>query len=215
LTYTIRPLTREDLDQINGIDREAFPNQWPPANYYRELQNKMAHYIVATDDSRKMDPPPEKPHPNLLFRLLPWLKRPDAQPLQPLTPLTPLPQYIAGFSGIWMMVDEAHITNIAVRKSYQGKGVGSWLLIATFDLAKKYNASFITLEVRKSNLVAQNLYSQYGFTETGLRRGYYLDNREDAIIMSTENLSSPALQAKLQERRESLAQKLAQSVKAE
>jgi ribosomal-protein-alanine N-acetyltransferase len=49
LTYTIRPLVKEDLDQVNTIDREAFPTQWPPPNYRQELQNKIAHYLVAID----------------------------------------------------------------------------------------------------------------------------------------------------------------------
>jgi [ribosomal protein S18]-alanine N-acetyltransferase len=207
LTYTIRPLAKEDLAQINAIDREAFPTQWPPANYRQELQNRLAHYIIVSDDSRTVDPPPLKPPGGLLrlvSRLIPGLKRaesPRAQPPQP---------YIAGFSGIWMMVDEAHITNIAVLKEYQGQGIGGLLLIATIDLAREFNASFLTLEVRASNLVAQKLYSRYGFNQTGLRRGYYLDNREDAIIMSTENIASPSFQTKLQQLRESLSRKLSQ-----
>jgi ribosomal-protein-alanine N-acetyltransferase len=207
LTYSIRSLAKEDLAQVNAIDREAFPNQWPPANYRQELQNRLAHYIIASDDSRTVDSPPEKP-PNRLLRLasrlIPWLKRTDTTQAQPPQP------YIAGFSGIWMMVDEAHITNIAVRQPYQGRGIGGLLLIATIDLARELKASFLTLEVRASNLVAQNLYSRYGFNKTGLRRGYYLDNREDAIIMSTKSIASPAFQAQLQQLRESLSRKLSQ-----
>ncbi len=207
MTYSIRSLAKEDLAQVNAIDREAFPNQWPPANYRQELQNRLAHYIIASDDSRTVDSPPEKP-PNRLLRLasrlIPWLKRTDTTQAQPPQP------YIAGFSGIWMMVDEAHITNIAVRQPYQGRGIGGLLLIATIDLARELKASFLTLEVRASNLVAQNLYSRYGFNKTGLRRGYYLDNREDAIIMSTKSIASPAFQAQLQQLRESLSRKLSQ-----
>ena len=66
----------------------------------------------------------------------------------------------------------------------------------------------ITLEVRVSNVVAQNLYRKYGFAQVGIRRGYYLDNREDAIIMSTESINSEAFLAQLQQLRESLTQKL-------
>ncbi len=204
LTYLIRPLTREDLAQINEIDREAFPTQWPPANYRQELQNKLAHYIVAVDSSRSAPVPPDKPRPawlRLLSRLIPRLK-----PVKP-APAPPPPAYIAGFSGIWMMADEAHITNLAVRREYQGKGVGGLLLIATIDLARELKASFLTLEVRASNLVAQKLYRRYGFTQTGQRRGYYLDNREDAVIMSTESIASPAFQGQVRQLRESLALK--------
>jgi ribosomal-protein-alanine N-acetyltransferase len=204
LPYLIRPMAREDLTQVNAIDREAFPTQWPPANYRQELQNRLAHYIVASDDSKTVDPPPPKPSgglSGLVHRLMPWLKQPDP-------PQAPAQSYLAGFSGIWMMADEAHITNIAVRREHQGKGLGGLLLIATIDLARELKASFLTLEVRASNLVAQNLYTRYGFSQTGLRRGYYLDNHEDAIIMSTERIASPAFQARLQQLRDSLSGKL-------
>ncbi|OGO17226.1 MAG: ribosomal-protein-alanine N-acetyltransferase, partial [Chloroflexi bacterium RBG_16_50_11] len=182
MTYTIRPMTREDLGQVNKIDIEAFPAQWPPANYRQELQNKLAHYIIAVDDSKTVEAPPVKPRhglAGLVSRLVPWAKRsgngraPKSQSL------------IVGFSGIWIMVDEAHITNIAVRRQYQGKGIGELLLIATIDLARELKASVMTLEVRQSNTIAQNLYGKYGFKQVGVRRAYYLDNREDAIIMST------------------------------
>jgi ribosomal-protein-alanine N-acetyltransferase len=207
LTYSIRPLAMEDLAQVNAIDREAFPTQWPPPNYRQELQNRLARYIVASDDSRAVDPPPEKLPNGLLglaYRLIPWLKRTDTTKAQPPR------SYIAGFSGIWMMVDEAHVTNIAVRREYQGKGIGGLLLIATIDLARELKASLLTLEVRASNIVAQKLYSRYGFKQTGLRRGYYLDNREDAIIMSTDGIASPAFQAQLRQLRDSLSEKLYQ-----
>jgi len=199
---------KDDLDQINEIDREAFPSQWPPANYRQELQNKLAHYIVACDGTRAVDAPIAKPHKNILdlvSRIMPWVKRPPPQN-------EPLPwvklQYIVGFSGTWIMVDEAHLTNIAVRQQYQGMGLGELLLIATIDLSRELKASFLTLEVRASNLVAQNLYSKYGFIKTGVRRSYYLDNREDAIIMSTESIKSESFQLRLQQLREALTKKL-------
>ena len=203
MTYTIRPLVKEDLAQVNAIDREAFPTQWPPPNYRQELQNRIAHYLTACDDTRTFDPPNEKPSHvvlRLLRSLTPWAKKPGA-------PAPPRP-YIAGFSGIWMMADEAHITNIAVRREYQGKGIGGLLLIATMDMACELKASFLTLEVRASNVNAQKLYTRYGFVQTGLRRAYYLDNREDAVIMSTESTSSPVLREKLETLRESLVKKL-------
>lgn len=199
---------KDDLDQINEIDREAFPSQWPPANYRQELQNKLAHYIVACDGTRAVDAPIAKPHKNILdlvSRIMPWVKRPPPRD-------EPLPwvklQYIVGFSGTWIMVDEAHLTNIAVRQQYQGMGLGELLLIATIDLSRELKASFLTLEVRASNLVAQNLYSKYGFIKTGVRRSYYLDNREDAIIMSTESIKSESFQLRLQQLREALTKKL-------
>lgn len=107
-----------------------------------------------------------------------------------------------------MMVDEAHITNLAVRTEYRGKGIGELLLLATIDLANELKARFMTLEVRVSNLVAQSLYSKYGFVQMGVRRGYYLDNHEDAAIMSTDMLTSPSFQEHIRELRETLRKKL-------
>ena len=209
MTYSIRPMDKEYFAQVNEIDREAFPTQWPPANYRHELQNKLAHYIVAYDDTRTLDAPEEKPQQNifsLVSRMMPWARRRPKDP-----PLSGVKlKYIVGFSGIWMMVDEAHITNIAVRQQYQGKGLGELLLIATIDMARELKASMMTLEVRASNLAAQNLYSKYGFMQMGIRHGYYLDNREDAIVMSTENINSEAFQSHLGQLREALAKKLNQ-----
>lgn len=208
MTYSIRRMVKEDLEQVTKIDREAFPSQWPPANYKQELQNKTAHYIVLCDDTKTIDLPAETPQKEsgILSRLMPWRRR---EPPVRIAPEPVTRQYIVGFSGIWMMADEAHLTNIAVRRQYQGKGLGELLVIATFDLAAELKASFMTLEVRASNLVAQNLYHKYGFVQMGTRRGYYLDNREDAVIMSTDSISSESFQSQIRELREALKKKLA------
>jgi ribosomal-protein-alanine N-acetyltransferase len=208
LTYSVRLMVKEDLEQVNAIDREAFPTQWPPANYRHELQNKIAHYIVMCDDTKTYDSPSDKPNKRK-FDFISWLMPWTRQRRRPNVSTPPPPQpYICGFSGIWMMADEAHITNIAVRQAYQGKGLGELLMIATVDLASELKASFITLEVRASNLVAQRLYTKYGFTQMGIRRGYYLDNKEDAIIMSTESISGVAFKERVRELREALKKKL-------
>jgi ribosomal-protein-alanine N-acetyltransferase len=83
------------------------------------------------------------------------------------------------------MVDEAHIVAIAVRESYRGQGLGELLLSRAMDLAMENQQDVVTLEVRRSNLVAQALYEKYRFLKVGVRRRYYSDNHEDAIIMST------------------------------
>ena len=209
MTYSIRRMVKEDIDQVNEIDHEAFPSQWPPANYRQELENKTAHYLVLCDDTKTVDVParaPLKKKFSIVTLLMPWAKRklPENTPLPPVTR-----QYIVGFSGIWMIADEAHLTNIAVRRQYQGKGLGELLVLATIDFAAELKASFMTLEVRASNLAAQNLYHKYGFTQMGIRHGYYLDNREDAVIMSTDSISAGSFQTRILELRESLKKKLA------
>jgi ribosomal-protein-alanine N-acetyltransferase len=208
LAYIIRQMEKGDLVQVTEIDREAFPTQWPPANYRQEMKNQLAHYIVVIDDTRTITETGTKQPKrgfSLTSWLAPWLKsgysRNEAPPSH-------TQQYIIGFSGIWMMTDEAHITNIAVSEAYRRRGIGELLLIATIDLARELKASTMTLEVRVSNTVAQNLYTKYGFKQMGARKGYYLDNREDAIIMSTENINSDSFRAHIQQLRESLARKL-------
>jgi ribosomal-protein-alanine N-acetyltransferase len=207
LKYSLRRMVKEDLDQVTEIDREAFPSQWPPPNYRRELENKTAHYVVLCDDTRKVNVPaePAKKKFNIFTLFLSWVKgQPTRKTFLPPTTY----QYIVGFSGIWMIADEAHLTNIAVRSQYQGKGLGELLVLATIDLAIELKASFMTLEVRASNLVAQSLYHKYGFEQMGIRHGYYLDNREDAVIMSTDSINSESFKVKIQKLREALKKKL-------
>jgi ribosomal-protein-alanine N-acetyltransferase len=202
-------MDKDDLVAVNEIDREAFPTQWPPPNYRHELQNRIAHYIVVQDNSHPEKPPEKeikRPGGIGSWLRLPWFKRPSATENP-----SPGRYYIIGFSGIWLLTDEAHITNIAVRGSYRGRGLGELLLIATTDLAASLGASVLTLEVRVSNSVAQNLYLKHGFVKTGLRKGYYLDNREDAVIMTTEKITSESYRRQLESLRSALAARLVKS----
>lgn len=206
MTYLVRPMEKGDLTQVNEIDREAFPNQWPPPNYRQELQNRLAHYLVAIDDTRTMNgrQTPKK-QSKLAAWLTPWLKNARSREE---TSAQRTRQYISGFSGMWLMVDEAHITNIAVAQEYRRKGIGELLLIATIDLARELKAVTMTLEVRASNTIAQRLYGKYGFINMGVRHGYYLDNKEDAIIMTTEDINSPNFQGHIEKLREALGTRL-------
>lgn len=90
---------------------------------------------------------------------------------------------IVGYVGIWFVVDEGHITNVAVHSDYRGKKIGDKLVKEMIELCKENNIVAMTLEVRASNIVAQNLYRKYGFKMGGIRKEYYSDNKEDAIIM--------------------------------
>ena len=90
---------------------------------------------------------------------------------------------IVGYGGIWLIIDEGHITNIAVKSNYRGLGVGNALVEGLIFLCTKLDINGMTLEVRVSNTVAKNLYKKYGFVESGIRPKYYQDNNEDALIM--------------------------------
>lgn len=88
-----------------------------------------------------------------------------------------------GYIGVWIIAGEGHITNVAVHPDFRRNGVGTRLLNAIGELAREKGASRLTLEVRRSNTSAQRLYAALGFESAGIRRGYYRDNNEDAVIM--------------------------------
>lgn len=100
---------------------------------------------------------------------------------------------VVAYAGTWVVLDEAHITNVAVHPDYQGRGYGRAILLALLARARGRGADRATLEVRTSNHKAQSLYSQYGFVVRGWRRGYYTDTGEDALIMWKDDLSDIAL----------------------
>jgi ribosomal-protein-alanine N-acetyltransferase len=114
---------------------------------------------------------------------------------------------ILGYAGMWIMADEAHVTSIASHKGHRHEGVGEVLLINLIELATTKHARIVTLEARVSNLVAQNLYYKFGFDKLGVRKAYYLDNREDAVIMSTEYIGSPSFKEKFSKVKQAYLQK--------
>ncbi len=104
---------------------------------------------------------------------------------------------IVAYAGVWLMVDEAHVTTFAVAPAWRARGIGGRLLLAVLRLANEMGAGVATLEVRLSNLVARRLYEKYGFRPVGIRPRYYSDNGEDALIMTTEALAEPQMVERL------------------
>ena len=90
---------------------------------------------------------------------------------------------VLAYAGMWFVLDEAHVCNVAVRPDCRGKGYGKRIFTALIDLAKANSMAMMTLEVRRSNTVAQNLYHACGMLDVGYRKRYYEDNKEDALIM--------------------------------
>ena len=97
---------------------------------------------------------------------------------------------IVGFAGMWVIVDEAHITTLGVARDSRGLKIGEMLLTSLLDEAMRRHARRATLEVRQSNEVAQNLYHKYGFSPAAIRKGYYTDNQENAIVMWIDNMTT-------------------------
>jgi ribosomal-protein-alanine N-acetyltransferase len=104
---------------------------------------------------------------------------------------------VLGFAGLWLMLDEAHVVTVAVAPEERGKGLGRLLVYGLVSLAAAHEMSVATLECRVSNAAARALYGRYGFYEVGMRKKYYSDNGEDAVIMTTELLASAAYQRRL------------------
>ncbi|MCC7366888.1 MAG: ribosomal protein S18-alanine N-acetyltransferase [Chloroflexi bacterium] len=203
----------EHIPVVSAIERRCFAQPWPQNAYRREIQtNKSAHYfvvrLVEPNSSAPMveAPKPAGSEPGLFVRLSRMLRGP--------TEPTPSPaleselRSIVGYAGLWLMTDEAHITTIAVDPDFQGNGLGELLLVSLIDCAKQIGARWLTLEVRVSNDVAQRLYEKYTFKEMGLRRRYYSDNNEDALVMWTDPIDSDTFRDTLQRNRDALTRRL-------
>ena len=104
---------------------------------------------------------------------------------------------IVGFAGLWVIVDEAHITTFAVDPRWRRRGVGQRLLLRVLEHSNDRRAREATLEVRLSNMPARRLYEKYGFRPVGIRPRYYSDNGEDALIMTTDALASAGMRDRL------------------
>ena len=165
LPYSVRPMRSSDIDQIMQIERTAFPAPWPASAYRYELtENDLSLYFV-------------------LDLVLPTSERRLHRVMRRWRQTRPSP--ILAYGGFWSILDEAHISTIAVHPDWRGRGLGEMVLMAMIDAAILRGAGEITLEVRVSNSVAQNLYSKYAFATVGRRKRYYHDNNEDAWIMTT------------------------------
>lgn len=206
MRYLVEQMTMADVPRVIEIERLSYPATWPPSAYRKELQdNRWAHYIVLRDNAlmvsqEQVVPEPERPRRPFPLSLLP--SRSVA------TLAAPHQASIIGFAGLWLMVDEAHITTIAVHPDYRGRGLGELELMSLIDIAYQIGAKWVTLEVRVSNYVAQSLYRKYGFREAGMRRRYYSDNQEDALIMWTEEIFSPDYKGQFQALKAALLRRL-------
>jgi len=109
---------------------------------------------------------------------------------------------VVGFAGVWLMVDEAHITTFGVHPDWRRQGIGASLMVRLLELAEELGARHMTLEVRAGNVAAQALYQRFGFEVAGRRPHYYTDDGEDALIMSTPPITWPAMRAVLRREQE-------------
>ena len=212
----VRRMRAADIPQVVAIEQEAFSPGWVGASFQRDLNNRYCRYLVAhflcsapdavadsdaiaanaDADAPVADTIADAPADASMWqRMVSGVKSalglgaPD-DPGDPDDPdATP---DIAGYVGVWFQGDQAHITEIAVRESLRGQGIGELLLIGTLRAAYEQGMDAVTLEARVSNFIAQRLYEKYGFNSVGTRKNYYVDNKEDAVIMTTDPIHTAA-----------------------
>jgi ribosomal-protein-alanine N-acetyltransferase len=200
--YFIDPMRERDIPRVQEIERQSFSTPWSAATYLRELrsQDQCRYIVVRSSQGRPRylgeEAPPRR---RWLASILPGLFGSTA---------TASPYPVVGYGGVWLTIDEGHITTIATAPEARGQGVGELVLNGLIDAARDLGANILTLEVRVSNVVAQNLYTKYGFETRGTRRNYYTDNNEDALIMWTKPITSPEYQRRLHALRSRLAERL-------
>ena len=197
MTFSLRTIIDQDIPFVEGIEKEAFPTLWPRTPIKRDMHNKRISYLVITDlnqnprvnhltNTMEYKTPPGE-NPNLYKRLSKTIQSKLFHQTPPSQTPFELP---LGFVSIWFLSDDAHITAIAVSNSWRGHGLGELLMIGSIESAISRNSRVVTLEVRISNSIAISLYQKYGFKKIGIRKAYYNDNREDAVIMTTEPIRS-------------------------
>ena len=212
MRYLIEPMRLDDIPSVQTVETQSFSAPWSAQAYEQDLRNnKLAHYIVVREiaDGDSVAAPPTLQaaplHPTPRQQLQRVWQRVRGRPVAPANAARPP---IVGFAGIWLMVDEAHLVTIAVAPGQRGKGLGELLLVSMIDMSCILGAHVMTLEVRVSNHVAQSLYRKYAFKNEGVRRRYYSDNGEDALIMTTETLTSASYQANYQALKRALLSRL-------
>ncbi|MBM7866133.1 ribosomal protein S18-alanine N-acetyltransferase [Heliobacterium gestii] len=168
--HYFRPMTLSDVDEVLAIEQVSFPTPWSRSAFVTELtESRLSHYWVCIEAG-------EGEARSAFFA---------AQSEQE--------EQVIGYAGVWIILDEVHITTIAVHPERRGEGLGEAMLHHLFFETAQLGGERITLEVRPSNTNALALYRKIGFQDVGCRRGYYTDTGEDAIIMWRE-LETPKKQ---------------------
>lgn len=156
ISVVIEPMRVRDIGAVLEVERLSFSTPWSRAAFMSELLTNDKAHYLVARNPAKRGP-------------FPW------SPVQ-----------LVGYIGVWILVDEGHITNVAVHPDYRGQGIGRRLMEAIEAVCVARGVKRMTLEVRQSNWVAQRLYRNLGYVSVGVRPGYYQDNNEDALIMWKE-----------------------------
>ena len=200
MPYLVKPMKLGHVAEVGRVERECFTTPWPLSAYRREVRdNKNSRYVVLVWRDGYVEPAeaasiygkPGRPKSGHaanggLTGAVQWLFRPFSDVDEPKTQES---HSLVGFAGIWLIANEAHVTTIGVKESLRGRGLGELLFASLIDVAMQLKTRRVTLEVRVSNEGAQKLYHKYGFTRQGIRKRYYSDDKEDAAIMWSGDLT--------------------------
>jgi ribosomal-protein-alanine N-acetyltransferase len=202
-------MDQADVPEVSRVERRCFDNPWPSSAYRRELRNLQQNYYVVlraqADDGDEIGGRTYGLPPRLgdaIMARFPMIHLPRRSGMMTDGP------HIAGFAGMWCVYDEAHVTTIGVDPHYRGRGFGELLLLALTDEAARRGATWMTLEVRVSNHVAQRLYVKYGFSVRKTRPRYSSDIGEDAYVMWSRSLRDPDYLDMIDQLREELQRRL-------
>jgi len=185
--FVVEAMVLADIDQVMQIERASFSAPWSARAYRYEITEN-AHSTMR------------------IVRPRPRWQGPLGSAVQRLLGQAPAP--VLGYAGAWHLVDEIHVSTIAVHPDCRRRGLGELLLVSLLERGMELEARRATLEVRVSNIAAQALYRKYGFEILSVQKAYYSDNNEDAYIMGTRDLGSAEAQALLRECRSRLQARL-------
>ena len=149
-----------DLDAVQRIERASFSTPWPSYAYRQEIENNRLAHYIVARESDEV-------------------VGDDA-----------IGDQVVGFAGMWMMVDQAHITTFAVDPAWHRHKIGTRLLLNLAHEARRRDARHLTLEVRVGNEPAQAMYRKFGFRPAGIRKNYYVETNEDALVMWADDVDS-------------------------
>jgi len=189
----IKHLVAEHLNSAVELDRLCFGGLWTLEGYGRELGSPntdlLGLWASETGDwqSQRFDSELESIEPNSILNSKPL----SVETSSPATPNSKLTPTLIGLGCLWAILEEAHITILAIHPRFQGQGLGQALLWALLTKAHSRQLERATLEVRDSNLAAVYLYNKFGFKEAGRRKRYYKDTGEDALVMWRSGIEKP------------------------
>ena len=167
MSLMLRYMRVSDIPQVVVIDKASFDPPWAPRSYAYEITESAYSHMMVLEASQADDRPSN-----------PWKRL-----MQNLSGQRTEEPKIVAYGGLWNIVDEAHISTIATHPEYRGRGWGEIALLGMVRKSLLLNAAYIVLEVRVSNITAQNLYRKHGFTLFGTKKRYYHNNGEDAYDM--------------------------------